>query len=676
MTLREPLQIEGTDLEHGEWIQELVDLREETGSEPMGTPHTWLGVPMIAADKVIGVIAIQSYEHQHIYNADTTRLLSTIASSSAIVLENARLFKQISSLAAELELRVAERTAELADANVQLLEEKERLETVHAITLELTASLDLDEIITRALEISSANLGVSRGSIMMRDPQNGALVCRAVLEVQGVVRSTYLPISFQNDQSMANWVIEHQEAVCISDVLQDERWVQASGRADDVRSIVAVPLMTSDTTLGVLNLSSAETNYFTEAQQRLLATIANEVAIAINNAQLYSYITEMASRLAELLEHQKEETTKSHAILQSMTEGVIVLDTEQRIALLNLAAEHMLNFAADALIEHPLDVLANYGDTPEARQRASLVYDALYEGIKTANEREGIYSTSIELHSPQQTLAVNLSPVIASDGGTYGDVAVLRDVTREIEADRTKRQFVSDVSHELRTPLTVVKGHIDLLLMGIHGPLNEQQTEMLSTAKTNARRLMELINDILDISRFEGGKIELSFEPLQMSEIVHDVVQSLRLEAEKKQMSITMDVPDTLPYVDADRRRLTQVVINLVSNAVKYTFDGGSIAIRAYLTPSNLLQLEVEDTGVGMSPEQLQKLFQPFYRADNPLRDRSGGTGLGLSIAKSLVELHGGEMWVTSELGKGSTFSFALPLEHPEKDDEPDEDDE
>lgn len=664
ISMGEPLVIQGTDSVRGGWITDMSELREELGSMlTAGTPHWWMGVPLIAADKVLGIIALQNYERAHAYGPDDVRLLSTIASSAAIALENARLFEQISNLAADLERRVADRTGELAEANTQLLEEKERLETVHAITLELTASLDLDETICRALEMTSTNLGVARGSIMLRDVQTGDLICRALLQDQGMVQSVYLPISFTTGDGLAQWVIQHQEAVCIPDVRRDSRWVLEPGRADMARSVVAAPLMTSDTTLGVLILSSPKMDYFTDSHLRLLSTIANEVAIAINNAQLYGYITEMATRLADLLEHQKEETSKTRSVFQSMTEGVIVLDTEERIAVMNPAAEHMLGIPASAVLEQPLAYLAQQGATEEQQKRAVTVYEALEKGLKTAKEREGIYSTSFELFDPTQIIAVNLAPVTAFDGRIYGDVVVLRDITREIESDRAKRDFISNVSHELRTPLTAIRGYLDLLLLSARGSLDDQQISFLTVVKTNSNRLMDLINDILDISRFEAGKIHLNFAQVDMRVVIQEVVQSLRLEAEKKQHQVVVNIQDTVPLIWADQKRLTQVVTNLFSNAIKYTFDKGRIEVRVFLNPANLLQIEVEDTGVGMSPTQLKKLFRPFYRADNPLREQVGGTGLGLLIAKSLVEHHGGEMWVTSEPGKGTVFSFVLPLE-------------
>lgn len=671
---REPLLLQGKELENSGWD---IELREEMGAHDVSfhRPRSWLGAPMIVSDKVIGIICIQNHENEKAFGAYDVRLLSTIASWAAIALENGRLFDQITNLATSLEQRVTERTKELEKANTDLIQEKEYLETVHAITLELTATLDLDEIINKALQMASNNLGVGRGSIMLRELQTGKLICRAVLHERGEVHTTEMPISFGSGEGLAGWVMQHKEAVRLDDVRLDARWIAEAGRAEDVRSFAAAPLMTGDTTLGVLLLSSPETNYFSDSQIRLLATIANEVAIAINNAQLYSYITEMATRLADLLEQQKEENSKSRAILQSLTEGVIVLDTDQRIQLINMAAEEILNMPVQDVLEQHINTLAVHGKTDRECKRSRLLYNTLESGLQKVREGQTIHNMAIEF--PQsQTVAVNMAPVVGFDERIYGSVAVLRDITREIEADRAKREFISKVSHELRTPLTSVKGYVDLLLLGSMGSLNQDQVMFLNVIKTNANRLMDLINDILDISRIESGKIKLSYDQVSLCDIISDVIQSLRLESDAKHLSVAVDIPNDLPTFSADPRRLTQVVFNLFSNAVKYTYEGGRIAVRAFLNPAHMIQVEVEDTGVGMSPEQLEKLFRPFYRADNPLRDQAGGTGLGLSIAKSLIDQHGGEMWVGSEIGRGSTFSFILPLVQPAKNSEEDGDDE
>ena len=623
--------------------------------------RSWIGAPLLVDNELVGLLTIGA-DDADAYDAEAVEVTFALASQASQAIQNARLFDQISNLAADLERRVSERTAELEQATRQLSEEKDRLEAVHEISLELTSQLDLDSVIQRALELISENLGVAHGSIMLRDTENGALMCRAVLFSRGDVRGTNIPISFSGSEGLSGWVMRHQESVNIADVLCDERWVQEPGRAEDVRSVAAVPLKTSDTSIGVLVLSSVTVGHFTDSQMNLLGTIASVVASAVSNAQLYSFITELATRNSVLLEEQREESSKSAAVFRSVTEGVIVLDPQGTVTLFNPAAELVLEVPSSTLLGQPISTLATYGGDETQRKRAQTIYNGLMNGLKQVRQSQTIYTTSLDLTNPNQVIALNIAPVIGPGDQGYGDVMVLRDITREIEADEAKRQFISDVSHELRTPLTAIKGYVDVLLLSGTQLMSADQVSYLGIIRNNTNRLKSLIEDILEFSRPDSSK-RLNFSPVTIPDVIDEVVQSLRLEYERKSMTVLIDMPANLPRVMADPKRITQVVFNLFSNAVKYTFEGGRIQVRAFLNRANMMQVDVEDTGVGMSPDQRKKLFRPFYRADNPLRDVAGGTGLGLSIAKALIEQHGGEMWVVSEIGKGSTFSFIIPLE-------------
>ncbi len=629
--------------------------------------RAWIGAPLLVDNELVGILTIGATA-PGAYDEEDVGVTFTLANQASQAIQNARLFDQISNLAADLERRVSERTAELEQAGRQLAEEKERLEAVHAITLELTTQLDLGVILRQALELISNNIGVVRGSIMLRDPVSSALLCRAVLYGRGDARSANIPLSFSGGEGLAGWVMQHQEPVNIPDVMEDDRWVIEAGRADEVRAAAAVPLKTSDAALGVLVLSSTEVGFFTDSQMNLLGTIASVVASAVSNAQLYNFITDLAGTNAVLLEEQREESSKSAAVFRSVTEGVIVLDTDQRITLFNPAAEQVLELPASAVLGQPLSILAELGADEVARRRAHTIYNGLTTGLKQVRQGQQIYSTSLDLTDPGQVIAVNLAPVVGPSGQRYGEVAVMRDITREIEADQAKRQFISDVSHELRTPLTAVKGYVDVLLLPNAHPLTEDQSSYLQIIKNNTNRLRALIEDILEFSRPDSKK-KLNITPVEMAALINETVQSLRLESERKGMQVTVDAPPGLPPVMADQRRISQVFLNLFSNAVKYTFEGGRIHVRAFLNRANMLQVDVEDNGVGLTAEQRKKLFRPFYRADNPLRDVAGGTGLGLAIAKQIVEQHGGEMWVQSEHGRGSTFSFILPLQQTDSND-------
>ncbi|HSJ52631.1 MAG TPA: response regulator, partial [Anaerolineae bacterium] len=232
--------------------------------------------------------------------------------------------------------------------------------------------------------------------------------------------------------------------------------------------------------------------------------------------------------------------------------------------------------------------------------------------------------------------------------------------TREAEVDRMKSDFVSIVSHELRTPLTAIKGYLDLILMGAAGPVSKQQGSFLEIARSNTVRLHVLVSDLLDLSRIESGKVDLDVQVVSIPQIVEQVSRTLQKEFADRGMTLARDVPEDLPEIFGDPGRITQILTNLLSNAYKYTREGGA-TVRARVV-DGFLRVDVVDTGVGISPQDQARLFTRFFRAEDDLVRQQTGTGLGLNITRSLVEMHGGEIQVASEPGKGSTFSFTLPL--------------
>ena len=269
------------------------------------------------------------------------------------------------------------------------------------------------------------------------------------------------------------------------------------------------------------------------------------------------------------------------------------------------------------------------------------------------------FKTNLEIDD--RVIHAHLSPVLAQRSDFLGVVTVLRDITKEVEADRTKSEFVSNVSHELRTPMTAIKGYTDLLYTRAVGPINGEQERFLAIIKNNADRLTALINDLLDISRVDTGRVRFVPQPLHIGDVIADVVKALAGQAQAKRQELRYEVVAGLPELMGDRDRLNQVLTNLVSNASRYTPEGGEIEVLAYPV-EGAVRVDVRDTGIGISPEDLGRIFERFYRADHPLVQEAGGSGLGLSIAKMFVEMHGGRLWVESELGKGSAFTLVLPM--------------
>ena len=261
----------------------------------------------------------------------------------------------------------------------------------------------------------------------------------------------------------------------------------------------------------------------------------------------------------------------------------------------------------------------------------------------------------------------NLAVITIENVGLFQEI---QEKSRQLETaneqlkdlDRLKSDFVSNVSHELRTPLTAIKGAVDLLLREVPGPLNENQTHHLSRVRSNTQHLAGLINDLLDLSKIEEGKVELDAGRVSLGGLLHEVMETVKRLAAEKPVLLEVKVPEPSVLVWADRDKVTQVLMNLVGNAIKFTPPQGRVTVSASRDGTEWAQVSVNDSGPGISAEECQKIFQKFYQVSEDGEPKPKGTGLGLAISKALVELHGGKIWVESEEGRGSTFTFTLPL--------------
>jgi len=266
-----------------------------------------------------------------------------------------------------------------------------------------------------------------------------------------------------------------------------------------------------------------------------------------------------------------------------------------------------------------------------------------------------------------RVVSVHLSPVHIGER-FLGTVSVFRDITKEVEVDRIKSEFVSNVSHELRTPMTSIKGFADLMLMGVAGQVSDPQKTFLVKIKSNADRLSQLVDDLLNISKIDAGE-KLNVEWVDLSELIPNVVQQVesRAENEKKGMQVSVDIQELLPTVQGDPHKITQIISGIIDNAFNYTYEGGSITVKAQTQPDEQHVLfSVQDTGIGIPEEFKSRIWGRFERFDDhALVMDVPGTGLGLSIVKELVQMHNGTIWFESELGVGTTFFVELPIEQP-----------
>ncbi len=369
------------------------------------------------------------------------------------------------------------------------------------------------------------------------------------------------------------------------------------------------------------------------------------------NRDLDRRVAERTKDLAEALIQVQAESGKNQAILESIADGVIVFDDQGQAVVANPAISRLLDLPAQQLLGHnPLDLT---GDRVDAAERAAILArlgDALD------------HTVAFTLHWAKKTLSANFAPVHINSGRQRGVVGVFRDVTREAELDRMKSIFVSMVSHELRTPINAILGYSEILRERVYGPLTDKQANLVERLLTNTQRLLGLVNDLLDRTQLEAGQLSLrqvEFSVAKLlddaSAVVADMARTRGLEVTTK---IAADLPDTL---EGDPRRLGQILINLVSNAIKFT-DHGTISVRLARPDAAHWVMEVADTGRGIPLDEQAHVFDWFHQVDSSVTREQAGVGLGLSIVKQLVGLMGGEIKLQSQVGQGSTFTVVLPL--------------
>ncbi len=619
-----------------------------------GVHEHLMAVPVLSKDRLSGLMAVWRTGKGLEFAEVELEFLNSLAQQAAVAIENARLFAETQRLAEELEQRVIDRTAELEN-------EKASTETLLRILTEVSASLDLDRALSRTLALLNDAVGAGQGTIMLLHADDNLLHYRAGYGyLTGKTTSDSRGFTLKVGEGLAGWVVEAREATFVEDLYKDPRWVKSGTVASEHRSSIVAPLLVGEDVIGVLMVFHRQVGYFGPERLGMVKAIASQVAIAINNAHLYELIRDQAERLGNMLRKEQVEASRSQAILEAVADGVVVTGPENRITFLNSSATAILGLKFENVIDQPLDAFGGiFGKAASTWMQTINNWSNEPASYQTGES----YAEQLELEDGRIAL-VHLAPVILQND-FLGTVSIFRDITHEVEVDRLKSEFVATVSHELRTPMTSIRGYVDILLMGAAGALNENQTHFLSIVKNNTERLNILVNDLLDISRIEAGRVTLAPQSLDLRDVAEDVLADLlrRSQEENKPMAFALDAAKNLPRAQGDADRIRQVMGNLVSNAYHYTPENGQITVRVTVTDSNEIQVDVVDTGVGIPVEDQGRIFDRFYRGEDPLVLATPGTGLGLAIVKQLVEMHNGRIWLKSEgVGKGCTFSFTLPV--------------
>ncbi len=593
------------------------DMGDTSGTGLLEGVHSVVAIPLLWQDELLGVLTVGERRTDRSFTDEDVTLLTLLGQQAAGAIANARLYERAQQKLHQLNV--------LQDTSRAIIEQ-----------------LDYDQVLRTVLRNSSALLGTNMAAVFVPSEVPHQLHIRAAVGLPDpYVRQTRVALG----TGCVGRVVALGKPIAITDIYEDEHRAEFIGPVPpDYRGLISVPLISQGVVQGGLCVYSVQPRAWNVAEAELLMVFASLAANAMYNAALFD---RLRAEKATLL------TT-----IQSMTDGIIVTDAVGRVILANPVADHL--FDVPFTSSGGCNLLGLLRQSPHVVHYSS--DDALQDSFQRVLSNGQVFRSEIQIER-EETLSLehSLLPIMGADGAIMGAVAVFHDITELKKLDQLKTDFLSTVSHELRTPMTSIKGFIKLILVEELGPITPQQRECLSVADQESDHLTHLINDLLDISRIEAGRLQFTWARLAPGELIAQVLQTLRPQASERRLYLESDIPAGLPIVRGDRQRVIQILTNLVENALKFTPPGGRVGVGAG-AEEGMLRVWVTDTGVGIPIHALTRVFDRFYQVEGGGARSRSGTGLGLAIVKQLVELHGGRIWVESRPGRGTTFTFTLPL--------------
>jgi signal transduction histidine kinase len=645
----------------------------------LGGIRTFLAVPMLKDNELIGALIVYRQEVRP-FSDKQIELVKNFAAQAVVAIENARLLNEL-----------RQRTSDLTESSEQQTATADVLRVISSSPTDIQPVLEA--IVRTAGKLCDAEYAML---YRLRDGKyHPACWNNAVAEWVKYLLDH--PLSVGRGSLVGRTALERR-AVHILDCLADAEYtMHEAARIGNQRTMLGVPLLRDGVPIGVIGLLRTSVKPFTEKQIELVTTFADQAVIAIENTRLLNELRQSLQQqtaTAEVLKVISRSTFDLKSVLNTLVESVARLCEADMAAIRRPKGAAFLHVASHGSPTEYDEYMHTHPIEPE---RGSVAGRVLLEGtlvhipdvqadpeytMVDISRRTG-YHTILGLPLLREgnpigvvilgrTTVRPFSEKQIELATTFADQAVIaienvrlfdeiQDKSRQLEeASQHKSQFLANMSHELRTPLNAILGYTELMTDGAYGEPSEKMLGILKRLEANGRHLLGLINDVLDLSKIEAGQLVLELSDYSVQDIAQTVRGTLEPLAADKKLGFKVEVAPQMPSGRGDGRRLTQVLINLVGNAIKFT-DAGEVAIKAEANNGSFC-VSVRDTGPGISAADQAKLFQEFQQADNAITRKKGGTGLGLAISKRIIEMHGGRIWVESKPGQGSTFAFTLPV--------------
>lgn len=665
-------------------IVSIANLQEEAPEDAQSLLKvgflSYLGIPLVSRGKTLGTICLFGSKSRS--DEPASPLIRAVGQQVGVALENARLFQQTQEALAETQRQ---------SVSLGILNEMGRA---------LTSSYTTETVLENILKYTSQLLDTSHFYIALYDEKTNIVSFPLVIDAGERIQIPSRPLK----NSLTDYVIRHRQPLFLNEHIEQslqQLGIESVVIGGKTQSWLGIPMVIGEQVIGMIAVQSAEVRAFTEREHDLLNAVAHQAAIAFQNVRLLDELRRRADQLQTAAKIARDSTTSLavdtllERAVNLIRDGfnyyhvaIYLLDEQREKAIVRAATGdagdemkrrgHYFAVGSKSVIGYvtqtaePLVINDVFVD-PVHRPNPLLPQTRAETGIplKIGQRVIGVLdvqAAEVNAFSPDdvsvlQILADQLA--IAVENARSYELS-LRAVEEMRQADQLKSQFLANMSHELRTPLNSIIGFSRVILKGIDGPINELQEQDLTAIYNSGQHLLNLINDILDLSKIEAGKMELNFEDhVNLANLISSVLPTVAGLIKDKPIELEHYIAPDLPTVRADPLKIRQVLINLLSNAAKFT-EKGRILIRAETRPGANNEPEVlisvADTGPGIAAEDRKKLFQPFSQVDASPTRKTGGSGLGLSICRHLVEMHGGQIGVESEVGKGSTFYFTLPV--------------